>query len=377
MANHTDALQTPTPLTTEHFQTLVGLLQNMNQRFDSVEARLNRLDRLGEHLDHPLPTFPQFRRLPPELRCRIWDFAIPRRKLRHYSSDDSQCLISGRALPTSGLPPPIISRVCRESRSVAKKHGAGMFPLRRGEENDPYWSWFDGAHDILELGTPRCAMLEDWDGGCEEILSHAREILVHLHDIKPHWVRAMFHNNCVRETLKVINIQRCRSEPVTKGNWDPYFVSRLFSQDTVVVVDVRDPDEVEGMRAILSDEHPLTDDEGPEFILCVDAWQNEEHSFRAIKDDKRPRHSMAWAEHIFKRAWLREFVRSQQMLRPRHEKKNLKDAKTEGKESEPDSAPGMPCVRFVYTMELGEDGRLLGDEDVLGKPWSEFLSTPT
>src|SRR5688572_15648364 len=118
-------------------------------------------------------------------------------------------------------------------------------------------------------------MSRDWYGGCQEILSHAREILVHLLDIKSHWVRAVFRDQGIRETLKIINVQRCRSEPVTRENWDPYVVSTLFSQDTLLIVDVRDPDEVERMRAILCDKHPPTA-LGPDFIHCIEFWKNEE-----------------------------------------------------------------------------------------------------
>lgn len=131
-----------------------------------------------------------------------------------------------------------------------------------------------------------------------EILSHAREILVHLRDIRPLWARGVSRDQRIRETLKIINFQRCRSEPVTKENWDPCVVSRLFAQNTVVMVDVRDPGEVERMTAIRSAEN-LTTQFGPPFSHFIESWQEEEQFFRKSKDDKRSRHSMAWAENVF------------------------------------------------------------------------------
>ncbi|KAI1169569.1 hypothetical protein F4777DRAFT_203330 [Nemania sp. FL0916] len=68
--------------------------------------------------------FPQFSRLPPELRDQIWGYAFP--EARIYEVLDSPCSAPSQASPSAKLmfadvrnePPPALARVCRDSRQA-------------------------------------------------------------------------------------------------------------------------------------------------------------------------------------------------------------------------------------------------------------------
>ncbi|KAH8675930.1 hypothetical protein BX600DRAFT_432467 [Xylariales sp. PMI_506] len=68
------------------------------------------------------PSFPQFTKLPLELRDQIWGYALP--EARVYEVLDSSCSTQSQSTPSSRLmfadarnePPPAIARVCRDAR---------------------------------------------------------------------------------------------------------------------------------------------------------------------------------------------------------------------------------------------------------------------
>ncbi|KAI1132309.1 hypothetical protein F5Y10DRAFT_219063 [Nemania abortiva] len=72
--------------------------------------------------------FPQFSRLPPELRDQIWGYAFP--EARIYEVLDSPCSSPSQAGPSAKLmfadvrnePPPALARVCRDSRQAVLRH---------------------------------------------------------------------------------------------------------------------------------------------------------------------------------------------------------------------------------------------------------------
>ncbi|GAP87400.1 hypothetical protein SAMD00023353_2700070 [Rosellinia necatrix] len=72
--------------------------------------------------------FPQFSRLPPELRDQIWSDAFP--EARTYEVLDSPCSVPAQAGPCAKLmfadvrnePPPALARVCRDSRQAVLRH---------------------------------------------------------------------------------------------------------------------------------------------------------------------------------------------------------------------------------------------------------------
>lgn len=117
--------------------------------------------------DPPPPYFPQFRKLPPEIRNLVWGFTIPRRIL---VVNDLQKRIDGEEWYEyhfrRRLSPPKTAQVCQESRAVARKTGRlvriengktlwGFYGLggrfRRMDSAKTQWSWFDPSRDSLLL----------------------------------------------------------------------------------------------------------------------------------------------------------------------------------------------------------------------------------
>lgn len=132
-------------------ETLVGtspsLLQQLQERIRVLEDQVKSLSTVPNNVRQPLtveapqqnneqrtnndkdapPGFPQFPRLPLELRHHIWKMCIPRRKLHVFNGLNRVNSKIPRSMKL-GLPPPVISKVCRESRAVATFRG-GMFRL--------------------------------------------------------------------------------------------------------------------------------------------------------------------------------------------------------------------------------------------------------
>ncbi|KAI1805125.1 hypothetical protein F4811DRAFT_570323 [Daldinia bambusicola] len=97
----------------------------------------------------PLQTFTCFKNLPPELRLMIWEKCLPHRSVQMHDSAHRDI---ERELehtePPAGPLPPLIGRVCRESRDVALKHG--------GVEETAFWDtsvWFNRRTDNIFIGT--------------------------------------------------------------------------------------------------------------------------------------------------------------------------------------------------------------------------------
>ncbi|KAI1381438.1 hypothetical protein F4677DRAFT_126518 [Hypoxylon crocopeplum] len=91
--------------------------------------------------------FPQFMKLPHEIRAMIWDLAIPGRPLGvSWMFEDTPSVVYGFDM----LSPPSMASVCQESRAVACRSGRlvrncnTIFPMTYSE-----WSWFDPSRDSL------------------------------------------------------------------------------------------------------------------------------------------------------------------------------------------------------------------------------------
>lgn len=333
----------------EKFEALAQLIHNMDRQLKVVE---DKVDYIIHSTTPAAKSFPQFTRLPPELRLKIWDLAIPTRKLRHHAGDVAEERFDGtRKYSTTGLKPPAISRVCHESRSVALRRGR-MFQLHRWhgqhDSNNYYWTWFDGSHDILELEDPECPILGQEDQ-CVELLRSAEVILMNMQDLGP-WIKKLFRDQKVCETLRAILIQRIQSESVVITDWHPHAVARLFRKDTVAFIDVDDPAQVQDTLRLLSSCPQASGD--PEFIRYRKRSRREAQ--RLNKGDKFTRE---WAVDMFEKAWYPRRYRLQRrlgldgkrLLTSRHRK----------------AISGMPRIRFVYTWELAEDGRVVESRDLV------------
>ncbi|KAI0853834.1 hypothetical protein F5Y00DRAFT_250509 [Daldinia vernicosa] len=86
-------------------------------------------------------SFPQFPRLPTEIRRLIWVHALPRGRIQLFAKN----------VPWENwrLLPPVVAHVCQESREVAVNHSVVRgFPTA---EDIHTTTWFIGSRDILEL----------------------------------------------------------------------------------------------------------------------------------------------------------------------------------------------------------------------------------
>ncbi|KAI1403849.1 hypothetical protein F4819DRAFT_450015 [Hypoxylon fuscum] len=122
---------------------------------------------LGGTVDncHQLLQFPQFRRLPPEIRAMIWDLATPRRVfgLQRYLLHDFDDGFPGYYFDPV-LSPPSIAQVCRESREFACRSGkpvaikiknaiSNPAPAIKATRDYPEtaWSWYDPNRDTFHI----------------------------------------------------------------------------------------------------------------------------------------------------------------------------------------------------------------------------------
>lgn len=108
-------------------------------------------------------SFESFMLLPPELRLEIWEYCLPSRIIEVY---DASCesLFSGMPLRIrrslvgpflldKPVTPPLISRVCRESRFFALRHG-GLQPVGLKHAR----MWFDKRTDSISFNPRNAAM---------------------------------------------------------------------------------------------------------------------------------------------------------------------------------------------------------------------------
>ncbi|KAI1374874.1 hypothetical protein F4677DRAFT_159649 [Hypoxylon crocopeplum] len=114
--------------------------------------------------------FPQFPRLPAEIRRLIWIHALPRGRIQLFAKN----------VPWENwrLLPPIIAHVCQESREVATNHSIVRgFPTA---EDTQTTTWFIGSRDILELHSGYPYPLSN----PEPFLSAAERIAVNANDFE-------------------------------------------------------------------------------------------------------------------------------------------------------------------------------------------------
>ncbi|KAK1837447.1 hypothetical protein CCHR01_19931, partial [Colletotrichum chrysophilum] len=209
----------------------IELLEKIARSQRVLERRVDAVEKMV--LAHPPPIsssseeetsgFPQFRRLPPEIRHRIWELAIPVRALR---------LRRGRGgfIPT--LRSPAVAETCREGRAVAVAHGGGMVSVTacgKGEAVRRCWSWFDGRRDVLEL--ERWVSLErDEPKGVRELVGRARHVLAPRAEAT--WFKRLFEEAA---GLRRVSL-KFDTTVASRCAWDANVVRGVFgSVDTVAI----------------------------------------------------------------------------------------------------------------------------------------------
>ncbi|KAH0431611.1 hypothetical protein CcaCcLH18_06915 [Colletotrichum camelliae] len=225
----------------------IELLEKIARSQRVLERRVDAMEKMV--LSYPPPpssqeetsSFPQFRRLPPEIRHRIWELAIPVRALR---------LRRGRGgfIPT--LRPPAVAETCREGRAVATAHGGGMVSVTgcgKGEEERRCWSWFDGRRDVLEL--ERWVSLErDEPRSVRELVSRARHVLAPRADAT--WFKRLFE-----EAVELRRVSlKFDTTVASRCAWDANVVRDVFgSVDTVAILDLEDAEEIGRFKGALGE----------------------------------------------------------------------------------------------------------------------------
>ncbi|KAK6213728.1 hypothetical protein QIS74_09730 [Colletotrichum tabaci] len=259
----------------------------LNRRLDAVERLLTR--------EEPALYFPQFRRLPPEIRHRIWSLAIPVRILRPWKRDNKKMHI------TPLMRPPAIAGACREARAIATMHG-GVVSLTHDaaddSENPARTSryWFDSRRDVLELDR-RVDIEGDEPRGIRNLVRRARHILASRAEAA--WFARLFRNAArlerVSVKLDVVSVGPC--------TWDMGVVRRLFGDagGTVVTMDVENADEVARVKGCLGGYW-----RSPVFCAFnLEAWARERESSAGtatgVRDD-------GWMRRLAG-AWMSEVAR--------------------------------------------------------------------
>lgn len=245
------APQRSTNIASEHLHLLTSILEKVDRRLTILEERLLSSDtQTNERAG-----FPQFRRLPAEIRLAIWELAIPRRLFTPWQDhryDGSPHGVPRFCRSAEGLPPPSISRVCRESRSVARKRGK-MFLLyqdRGMRQRFSYWTWFDGAHDVVQLREHSIPKPFGFEDGLKELLRHAESILVQACFVQRSWVDWLFKSE-MRSALRTINIQRTAPETAHRLRWHPEAIVKLMGSESFFMLDLEDPGEVHRVLEVL------------------------------------------------------------------------------------------------------------------------------
>ncbi|KAK1585637.1 uncharacterized protein LY79DRAFT_262055 [Colletotrichum navitas] len=276
-------------MATELQSQTISLLEKIAQSQRVLEGRLDAIERLlGQQ--KPAPYFPQFRRLPPELRHRIWSLAIPTRVLR----------LSRRASKkhtTLHMSPPAIAQACREARAVATRNGGNVY-LKHDTANpeSPIRTtrhWFDSCQDVLELDR-RVDVAGDKPRGSRDLVRDAQHILAPRAEAE--WFARLFRQTAHLRRLSLM----FDAVSVSSCAWDSGVVRRLFGDaGTVVTMDLENAGEIAWVKGVLREHW-----RNPVFCAFdLEAWARE----RGFGVGTGPRDE-GWMRRL-PRTWMSEVAR--------------------------------------------------------------------
>ncbi|GKT40356.1 uncharacterized protein ColSpa_00537 [Colletotrichum spaethianum] len=219
----------------------IRLVEKVARSQRALEERLDAMERLFAR-QGPAPYFPQFRRLPPEIRHRIWSLAIPTRVLRpsRRNSKKHDVLLTR---------PPAIAGACREARTIATQSG-GIVSLAYDAANSEnptrtFRHWFDTCHDVLELDR-RADIEDDEPRGIRDLVHKAQHILASRAEAE--WFARLFQQTAHLKRLSL----RFDTISVSPCTWDLGVVNRLFGDaSTVITMDLENADEIAWVKGVL------------------------------------------------------------------------------------------------------------------------------
>lgn len=273
------------------FATLLGEITSLRKQNEDQQRQLEHLRAdMSSFLERSQVswqasrTFP-FRRLPLEVREMIWELAVPSRLLGFEGLAEEGVVPSALSVPT-------VAHVCRESRRVVtlrksvtsltgrSTHLDGPSQLWRLEyTKSALWTWFTPYKDALLINSHDFKPYER-EKRNQRIVQATEHIVVEGCSL---WYR-FYEGGGIEDddilTLKRLStcVQRLVPEPdftleadepvynlrtidfamsgVTKidRTYPPNFVRRLFAEDRVRIVDLRDKEAVRGIESLLYDE---------------------------------------------------------------------------------------------------------------------------
>lgn len=98
------------------------------------------------------PAFPNFMKLPAEIRIKIWEFSLPGSRIFEPLIDDKYY---GSAEGCMGLhhkfPPPASRGICKEAWNITEQHGMFCMGSHRWAPMDG--CWFNPRRDVVYLSS--------------------------------------------------------------------------------------------------------------------------------------------------------------------------------------------------------------------------------
>ncbi|KAK2031736.1 hypothetical protein LX32DRAFT_257167 [Colletotrichum zoysiae] len=261
-------------MATELQSQTISLLEKIAQSQRALEERLDAIERRLGH-QGSAPSFPQFRRLPPELRHRIWSLVIPTRVLRLSRR-------AGKKHATPPMSPPAIAGACREARAVATRSGGIVFlqydaAAAAADPESPARTtrhWFDSCHDVLELDR-RVDVAGDEPRGSRGLVRGAQHILAPRAEAE--WFARLFRQTARLRRLSLV----FDAVSVSPCAWDVGVARRLFGGGggggggtTVVTMDLENAGEIAWVKGVLREHW-----RNPVFCAFdLEAWARERES---------------------------------------------------------------------------------------------------
>ncbi|KAI0532932.1 hypothetical protein GGR58DRAFT_517314 [Xylaria digitata] len=162
-----------------------------------------------------LSTFSPFPRLPIEIRRLIWTNALPRGRVQLFA----------KSVPWEDwrLYPPLIARVCHESREVAQDLAVVRgFPTARDKHNE---TWFIGSRDVLELASGYPYPLSN----PEPFFAAAEALAINAGDFRGE-IQSVVRDLIRGTWFRSVNIIYLVAEQISTAYW-PRFRPDLTEQD--------------------------------------------------------------------------------------------------------------------------------------------------
>ncbi|KAL7916397.1 hypothetical protein GGI35DRAFT_432953 [Trichoderma velutinum] len=327
--------------TLKSLEEMCLVIESLQQIQRLQEQRIIELERQLKSHHGSVAEFPYFSRLPPELRCLIWELALPVQIFRPFRYLQPSFLEW-----TSVIPPPI-SHVCRESRYIAHKNGT----LYCHEFLAPMsWAWFNGHKDILDLSPYRIPQ----DGFIPlqtNLLRETRAILLDVDHIDNRLLTGLFGSCSRLPSVRTIYLMTGNTFQAERQSWHPHAVARLFGDKSFAHVDIEDDGEVEQLEQLLLEMTSASDGS------FMDKWHRD--AITRLQTQVRPPATVMgpWkkAKQLMMQGWMSYNVGTFSL------DMSKSYAKEDGmiKEDEVRKLyPQMPAVKLVQAFELSPVSKL-------------------